>query len=52
MDRGLGRLDTFLEDSTSFLSGKKVGEKIMKMRVGGKKGQGGGIQRATVAETH
>lgn len=25
MNRGLGRLDTFLEDSTSFLSGKGLG---------------------------
>lgn len=24
MERGLGRLDTFLEDSTSFLSGEKI----------------------------
>ena len=36
MERGFGRLATFLEDSTSFLSGKEVGfvvgAKIMKTR--------------------
>lgn len=26
MERGFGLLDTFLEDSTSFLSGKEVGK--------------------------
>lgn len=32
MDRGLGRLDTFLEDSTSFLSVEEVGLWVWKKK--------------------